>query len=54
MQAPKLATGVQTNIYTDSKYAFTTIRVHGASIGRGALLMWEEKVSSIGRKSSKW
>jgi ribonuclease HI len=25
-----LATGVQANIYTDSKYAFSTLYVHGA------------------------
>jgi hypothetical protein len=29
-KALQLATGVQANIYTDSKYAFTTFYVHGA------------------------
>jgi ribonuclease HI len=28
-QALQLTVGVQVNIYTDSKYAFTTIHVHG-------------------------
>jgi ribonuclease HI len=30
MQALQLAAGVWVNIYMDSKYAFTTIHVHGA------------------------
>jgi ribonuclease HI len=30
MQALQLAAGVRGNVYMDSKYAFTTIHVHGA------------------------
>jgi ribonuclease HI len=29
-QALQLAAGIQVNVYTDSKYAVTTIHVHGA------------------------
>jgi hypothetical protein len=39
-----LAAGVQVNIYTDPKYAFTTIRVHGA-------LYKERGLVNSGRKS---
>jgi hypothetical protein len=52
MWALQLTAGVQVNIYTDSKYAFTTIHVHGPYIKRGDSLTREEKVSSMGRKSS--
>jgi hypothetical protein len=33
--------------YTDSKYAFTTIHVHGALYKEGGSLTWEEKVLNM-------
>jgi hypothetical protein len=48
----QLAAGVQVNIYTDSKYAFTTIHIHGTFIKRGDSLTREEKVLSMGKRSS--
>jgi hypothetical protein len=50
--ALKLAAGVGVNIYTDSKYAFTTIHVHGALYKERGLINLGGKVSSMGRKSS--
>jgi ribonuclease HI len=51
-RALQLTAGVQVNIYTDSKYAFTTTHVHGALYKERDSLTWEEKVSSMDRKSS--
>jgi hypothetical protein len=48
--ALQIAAEVLANIYPDYKYAFTTIHVHGA-LYRGDSLTWEEKVSSVSRKS---
>jgi ribonuclease HI len=58
MQALQLTAGVQVNIYTESKYAFTTIHVHWAlnkergliNLGGKSIKCGEEKVSSVGRK----
>jgi ribonuclease HI len=47
--ALQLAAGVQVNIYTDSKYAFTTM---GPYIKGEDSLTREEKVSSMGKRSS--
>jgi hypothetical protein len=47
MWALQLTAGVQVNIYTDSKYAFTTIHVHGA-------LYRERRLINSGRKSIKY
>jgi ribonuclease HI len=47
MWAFQLTTGVQVNIYTDSKYAFTTIHVHGA-------LYKEKGFINSGKKSIKY
>jgi ribonuclease HI len=47
MQVLQLAEGVQVNIYTDSKYAFTTICVHGA--------LWKERgLINLGGKKVKY
>jgi hypothetical protein len=37
--------------YTDSKYAFTTIHVHGALYKEGDSLTWEEKVLNMEKNS---
>jgi ribonuclease HI len=47
-RALQFAAGVWVNIYTDSKYAFTTIHVHESYIKRGDSLTWEEKLLSMG------
>jgi ribonuclease HI len=46
-RALQFTAGVQVNIYTDSKYAFTTIHVHGA-------LYKEREPSNSGGKSIKY
>jgi ribonuclease HI len=46
MRAIQLAVGVQVNIYPDSKYAFTTIHVHG-------VLYKERGLINLGGKSIK-
>jgi ribonuclease HI len=52
IQALQLTAGIQVNIYTDSKYVFTTIHVNGAlHKGRGHINSGG-KVSTMGRKSS--
>jgi ribonuclease HI len=43
VQALQYAKGKQLNIYTDSKYAFTTLHVHGAIYRERGLLMAGEK-----------
>jgi hypothetical protein len=48
----RVSPGVRLNIYTDSKYAFTTIRVHGALYKERRLINLGGKVSSLGRKFS--
>jgi hypothetical protein len=50
MWAHQLAEGIQVNIYTDCKYAFTTIHVYVVLYKERWLIHSEEKVSSIGRK----
>jgi ribonuclease HI len=50
-QALQLIAGVQVNIYTDSKYAFTIIHVHGFLYKERGLIAEEEKVASMYRKS---
>jgi hypothetical protein len=47
MWALQLTAGVQVNIYTHSKYAFTTIHVHGA-------LYKEKGLINLGRKNVKY
>jgi hypothetical protein len=47
MQALQLTAGVRVNIYTDSKYAFTTVHVHGA-------LYKERGLINLGEKSVKY
>jgi ribonuclease HI len=42
-QALPLPRGVQLNIYTDSKYAFKAIHVHGPYVKRGDSLTQKEK-----------
>jgi hypothetical protein len=39
--------------YTDSKYAFTTIHVHGALYKKGGSLTWEEKIWTKNSKITK-
>jgi ribonuclease HI len=46
-QALQFAAGIWVNIYTDSKYAFTTIHVHGA-------LYKERGLINLGGKSIKY
>jgi hypothetical protein len=43
MQAFQLTAGVWVNIYMDSKYAFTTIHVHGVLIKKGAKMLSMDK-----------
>jgi hypothetical protein len=50
MGALQPAAEVWVNVYTDSKYAFTTIHVPG--VRRGASLIQEEKLSRMGKISS--
>jgi ribonuclease HI len=47
MQVFQLVAGVQVNMYTDSKYAFTTTHVHGA-------LYKERRLINSGRKNIKY
>jgi hypothetical protein len=47
MQALQLTAGVRVNIYTDSKYASTTVHVHGA-------LYKERGLINLGEKSVKY
>jgi ribonuclease HI len=49
-QAPQLTAGVRVNIYTDSKYAFATIYVHGALCKERVLINSGEKVLSMDKK----
>jgi hypothetical protein len=46
----QLTAGAWVNSYTDSKYAFTTIHVHGSLYKERDSLTQEEKVSSMGKK----
>jgi ribonuclease HI len=39
----QLTAGVRVNIYMDSKYAFTTIHVHGVLIKKGAKMLSMDK-----------
>ena len=43
IQALQLSKGKKTNIYTDSRYAFATPRVHGALYKKKSLLTASEK-----------
>jgi ribonuclease HI len=47
MQVLQLAAGVWVNIYTDSKYTFTTLHIHGA-------LCKERRLINSGGKSAKY
>jgi ribonuclease HI len=51
-QAFQLAAGGWVNIYTDSKYAFTTIHVHGALYKERGLINSGGKSNKYDRKSS--
>jgi hypothetical protein len=50
--ALEITAGVQVNIYIESKYASQPFISMGQYIRKGAILTQEEKVSSMGRKSS--
>jgi hypothetical protein len=50
MKALQLTAEVRVNIYTDSKYVFTTFMSMEPYIKKGGSLTWEEKVLNMGKK----
>jgi ribonuclease HI len=53
MQALQLAVGVQVNIYTDSKYTFTTIHVPGALYKERGIINLGGKIIKYGQETFK-